>query len=193
MDHQLKRLLNLVRRTGDRLVVTDPNGEDTYVLMGLEAYEKIADRSRASDIDFSGSDDVDNFEDDFYENEDDYVKNYWDCDECDGSCETCQKYDLNNQDIEPPPTPIFSAPPTPKEDIWSAMPEAGSNSETWNVNNFDEAEQKIVKEKFGEDVGANGIRPSNEPEPSLPIIEQDTNSQKPDDFGEEQFYLEPIE
>ena len=53
MDYQFKRLLNLVRRTGDRLVVTDPNGEDAYVLMGLDAYEKLADILTPPDVGFS--------------------------------------------------------------------------------------------------------------------------------------------
>lgn len=37
----MKRLLSLVERTGDRLVITDPAGEHPYVLMGLEHYEKL--------------------------------------------------------------------------------------------------------------------------------------------------------
>lgn len=41
MDRQFKRILDLVRRTGDRLVVTDPDGEEAYVVMGLEQYEEI--------------------------------------------------------------------------------------------------------------------------------------------------------
>ena len=41
MNRQLKRILDLVRRTGDRMVVTDPDGEEAYVIMGLEQYEEI--------------------------------------------------------------------------------------------------------------------------------------------------------
>ena len=35
----LRRLLELSKRTGDRLIVTDPEGEDSFVVMGLEQYE----------------------------------------------------------------------------------------------------------------------------------------------------------
>ena len=51
MKDQLKRILNLVRKTGDTMIVTDPNGDDVYVVMGLDQYENILndtnfDRSR---------------------------------------------------------------------------------------------------------------------------------------------------
>ncbi|HBO99968.1 MAG: hypothetical protein UU48_C0002G0030 [Candidatus Uhrbacteria bacterium GW2011_GWF2_41_16] len=41
MDFQLKRILNIVRQTGDRIIVTDTNGKDAYVVMGLDAYEAL--------------------------------------------------------------------------------------------------------------------------------------------------------
>lgn len=37
----MKRLLSLIERTGDRMVITDPAGEHPYVLMGLDHYEKL--------------------------------------------------------------------------------------------------------------------------------------------------------
>ena len=37
----MKRLLALIEKTGDRLVITDPAGEHPYVLMGLDHYEKL--------------------------------------------------------------------------------------------------------------------------------------------------------
>lgn len=37
----MKRLLSLIEKTGDRLVITDPAGEHPYVLMGLDHYEKL--------------------------------------------------------------------------------------------------------------------------------------------------------
>ncbi len=39
MDNQFKRILDLVRRTGDRMVVTDPEGQDPVVVMDLDEYE----------------------------------------------------------------------------------------------------------------------------------------------------------
>lgn len=37
----LQRILDLIGRTGDRVVITDPAGENPYVLMGLDQYESL--------------------------------------------------------------------------------------------------------------------------------------------------------
>jgi len=39
MTQQFRRILDLVRKTGDTLVVTDPDGDDVFVVMGMEQYE----------------------------------------------------------------------------------------------------------------------------------------------------------
>ena len=39
MEKQFKRILNLVKRTGDRLVVTDTEGASAFVVMDLDDYE----------------------------------------------------------------------------------------------------------------------------------------------------------
>jgi len=39
MNDQFKRIIELVRRTGDRLVVTDPEGREPVVVMDLDEYE----------------------------------------------------------------------------------------------------------------------------------------------------------
>lgn len=42
MHHEtLQRLLDLIGKTGDRVVVTDPAGDKPYVLMSLDQYEKL--------------------------------------------------------------------------------------------------------------------------------------------------------
>lgn len=38
---QFERLLRFARRTGDRLIVTDPAGEEPIVVMSLEQYENL--------------------------------------------------------------------------------------------------------------------------------------------------------
>lgn len=43
MNKQLRRLLDLARRTGDRMIITDPEGEDAFVLMDLAQYERLID------------------------------------------------------------------------------------------------------------------------------------------------------
>lgn len=40
-EETLKRLLSLIEKTGDRLIITDPAGEQPFVLMGLDHYEKL--------------------------------------------------------------------------------------------------------------------------------------------------------
>lgn len=48
MKDQFQRILNLVRRTGDTMVVTDTNGENVYVVMGLGRYEGLLDTHQES-------------------------------------------------------------------------------------------------------------------------------------------------
>ncbi|HBR80493.1 MAG: hypothetical protein UX09_C0001G0018 [Candidatus Uhrbacteria bacterium GW2011_GWE2_45_35] len=215
MDYQFQRLLDLVRRTGDRLVVTDPNGEDTYVLMGLDAYEKIADRT-ASPTDSPWLDS------DLDDEEDEYLDDCCDFESCNGDCQSCfekdEDFDGKNwtfpNEVLNDSTNDFSAPEKTEvfepvndssaaKNIWSAMPEAGSSSETWDVNNFSDVEQKIVEEKFAVETE------TTIQEPTITPIQEENESQKisevsqesseksvdksSEDLGEEQFYLEPIE
>jgi len=39
MDKKFRRILDLVRRSGDRMIVTSPEGDDAFVVMALEDYE----------------------------------------------------------------------------------------------------------------------------------------------------------
>lgn len=41
MNDSFKRILALARRTGDRLIVTDPEGQEAFVLLGLDQYEAL--------------------------------------------------------------------------------------------------------------------------------------------------------
>jgi len=186
MDHQFKRLLNLVRRTGDRLVVTDPNGEDTYVLMGLEAYEKLADRLAPPEPEPWAPPCFDEF---IHEDDDDD-------DEFDDDILDEDKIDDFDPNWQTPPEldniPVQSI--TTEKAIWDVMPEAGKNVETWDAAKFGQAEQKIVEERFENEI---------ERDESVPLVslneetkkedKKDVETDKKDEFGEEQFYLEPIE
>lgn len=176
MDYQFKRLLDLVRRTGDRLVVTDPNGEDTYVLMGLEAYEGLADRLPS--IEPEPWDKPRHFNDDF-------LDDYYDEDEDDDfdaeKFDVKDDWDLPNEmfadSTKNPSTPSApSSPSTPSKAIWDVMPPAGDKSETWNPEKFDEVDKKVVEEKF-----------------ENPEFPPKTDKKDEEDPGEEQFYLEPVE
>lgn len=217
MDHQLKRLLNLVRRTGDRLVVTDPNGEDTYVLMGLEAYEKLSDHVSPPDeepwepprLNNDFIDDFDNFNGKYSEETDDFDPDWEIPDEFlteearvrknrpRSTAEADNNSPLDHNVTEKTDSffkPNESSWQTPK-DIWETMKPAGSSSETWNSSKFTPEEQKVVEEKFGSSINDGSdydVKLTNE---SVPDQEntQKIQENKPEEPGEEQFYLEPIE
>lgn len=44
MINQLKKALDLVRRTGDKLMVADSSGDEAYMVMDLDSYERILDQ-----------------------------------------------------------------------------------------------------------------------------------------------------
>lgn len=41
MNDAFKRILALARRTGDRLIVTDPDGQEAFALLSLDQYEEL--------------------------------------------------------------------------------------------------------------------------------------------------------
>lgn len=41
MNNPLRKIINLAKRTGDRLIVTDPEGEEAVVVMNLDEYDKL--------------------------------------------------------------------------------------------------------------------------------------------------------
>ena len=195
MDHQLKRLFNLVRRTGDRLVVTDPNGEDTYVLMGLEAYEKLADYIPSSDEEpwepprfKDGFDEYNDYDDEYSDETDDFDPNWEIPDEFLTEEARAQKnndsliveangYSPNLSSNNEKSTQ--SSWQTPK-DIWETMKPAGSSSETWDSTKFTPEEQRIVKDKFGPNQDQpNEIKSQAPLEVSNNPEKESQNSQKP--------------
>ena len=40
-ENGIRRLLGIVEKTGDKVIVTDPAGEHPYVLMSLDQYERL--------------------------------------------------------------------------------------------------------------------------------------------------------
>lgn len=45
MSPQLKHVLQLIERTGDRVVVFDASSDEAFVVMSLKGYEKLVDTS----------------------------------------------------------------------------------------------------------------------------------------------------
>ena len=58
MNKAFRRILDLIRRTGDRMVVTDPDGEDAFVVMDLDQYEALLGIDDGFMDDFLGDDDT---------------------------------------------------------------------------------------------------------------------------------------
>ena len=172
MDQTWQRLLKLVRRTGDRLVVTDPSGREPVVLMGLEQYEML--------VTPGANDSLEDFEADRTP----FAEQSIDFDFPDA---------LASEDIwtTPNETEVIANSPKPT-DIWEAMPEAKDTAETWNISGLSAAESEQLKneyEQFKKD------KPDNSENGKIPPMRADRPATTPpaDDFGEEQFYLEPIE
>lgn len=46
MKDILERVFNLIRKTGDKVVIVDQNDETAYVVMNLDDYEKMAGAAR---------------------------------------------------------------------------------------------------------------------------------------------------
>ena len=43
MENHLKRVLSLVRKTGDTMIVVDKDGQESFVVMDLDQYEMLLD------------------------------------------------------------------------------------------------------------------------------------------------------
>ncbi|MBI2474824.1 hypothetical protein HYV69_00135 [Candidatus Uhrbacteria bacterium] len=51
MTSQFRHILNLVRKTGDTMIVTDPDGNDVFVVMDLPKYESFLNKdSKEKDL-----------------------------------------------------------------------------------------------------------------------------------------------
>ena len=46
MNNQLQKAINIVLRTGDRLVVVNENSDESYVIMNLDEYEKLTRKEK---------------------------------------------------------------------------------------------------------------------------------------------------
>lgn len=158
MKDQLKRILNLVRKTGDTMIVTDPNGDDVYVVMNLDQYESLLELPNDSYLETLENDEQ--------------IEDIW------------------------PELPISESnnSETKREtDIWETMQPAGENGDTWNVSNMSEMEIADMERQY-KDYVTKAI--SDVVEPEKDKTTENTSQipkQNEEEFGEEQFYLEPIE
>lgn len=178
MDKQLRRILNLVRKTGDRMVVTDANGEDVYVVLGLEQYEALVG---AED---GGGDD-------------DFGEGWWrDGDEPfvpPNIDDILAGADMEGEKPREAPAAEARHP----ADIWEAMKPASESGETWDINRLTGEEKVDLERQFEEYQRRKAAETAIVPAPSVVSEGQSPASEVPpkidDEFGEEQFYLEPVE
>ena len=158
MKDQLKRILNLVRKTGDTMIVTDPNGEDVYVVMNLDQYEGLLELPNDSYLAPLENDEQ--------------IEDIW---------------------PELPISDSDSSETKRENDIWEIMQPAGSNEDTWNVSNMSDMEIADMERQY-KDYLTKTISDVVEPEiNTTPENVEQIPKQNEEEFGEEQFYLEPIE
>lgn len=135
MENHLKRVLALVRKTGDTMIVVDKEGRESFVVMDLDQYERL----------------------------------------------------LNTPSIEIPPeaSPTSHLSP-PTSNIWNVMQEAGEEGETWDIDQLSEQELQALEKQYQEFASKN-VKEAIDEAKTPPKKKED------DEYGEEQFYLEPVE
>jgi hypothetical protein len=168
MMHSWKRLLDLARRTGDRLIVTDPEGDGAFVVMSVDQYESLLDAQH----DFEGSDQLEGFGDRPWEASFDDPEEY----DPGNLSETAGPTGLPSEESQGFDDADFWKKETDKK-IWDAMVEANDPSPTWNLEHLDAGEREEVKGRFEQWKEA----------------KKDVSPVGGEDEGEERFYLEPIE
>lgn len=175
MDKQLRRILNLVRKTGDRMVVTDPEGDDVYVVMGLDQYEALIEAPRAS----------------VAAPKENWDEGWWNApagglpsigvDFEEGIDENTLR---SEHDAAPVPVPV------PPDSIWDAMKPANQAGETWDMTRMSDVEKADLQAQFEEYQRTKLAERQETKEIAEKVEASDKND---DEFGEEQFYLEPVE
>ena len=76
MSDQLLRLLQLVQKTGDKLVVYDPSSRlEPYVILGLDAYEDLVSQKAQLPLTEGSLSDKITPDIDFWQNQGDFVQN----------------------------------------------------------------------------------------------------------------------
>ena len=152
------------------MIVTDPDGEDVYVVMGLDRYEDL--RNETGFDDEMAEDEWNRFE------EEQKRLGDWDA-----NSDIITKHEESEESI---------TENTP--DIWGTMKPAGDEGETWDLAQLSEEEAVNLEEqykKYTQELVMGSV-----PEAVLETKSEEIPpklAENEEDFGEEQFYLEPIE
>ncbi|HLD20928.1 MAG TPA: hypothetical protein VJB64_02430 [Patescibacteria group bacterium] len=141
MENHLKRVLNLVRKTGDTMVVVDKDGNDSFVVMDLDRYEMLLDAQIQTESE---------------------------------------------------------SKPAVGANIWDVMQEAGDEGETWDIDQLNEEEFADLEKQYQAFARGNVEEAVEETQKfqkqeAVPDVENIAKNSDEDEYGEEQFYLEPVE
>lgn len=89
---------------------------------------------------------------------------------------------LGSQPSEPEPQPN----PAKDPDIWDVMQEAGEEGETWDVDQLSDQELQALEKQYQEFA-------SKSVKEAISEVKTPPKKKEDDEYGEEQFYLEPVE
>lgn len=165
-NNQLNRLLKLIRKTGDRLVVADENSDEIFVVMNLEDYEDLSSNKECEDY----------LEDD-------------ECSGCleDGECHGCNSYNSYEKDLYNHDCHCQSDDNEPEEGYYDEVDEEEESlAEKINENIAIIREEKKAEEALlSDELLENEINLSDEKiaEETVEYIEADNNMlAKPEGF-----------
>jgi hypothetical protein len=186
MQRQLDRILNLVKKTGDRLVVLDrDNPQKSYVVMNINDYEMLVDGNECR---WDNDDESDDFYSEHWDRSDDDEEE--DDDDWDFKPESYLKDDLkeDNNELdfnEPPIIDLDDSMPedrenedfTPIDEIFAAR--QGKNSKNNELDN--NSEYGTIKHNYQDNIN----KKSNRWEIPSAVKENEENE-------DDRYYLETI-
>jgi PHD/YefM family antitoxin component YafN of YafNO toxin-antitoxin module len=186
MNDPFKRILNLVRKTGDTVVVTDSNGKDSYVVMDFDLYESMMDGMMDEpDIYESGIEDLDGLE--MKKEEEWQIPKDFVIDDPEGGL-------ADDPVVEHSITSLPQDSTQNDIDIWNTMQKAGDIGETWDISKMNDEQKNELGRQY-EAFAAKNVAEAIKEVDGKPFLGNKIQEEKPseDDFSEEQFYLEPVE
>ncbi len=103
VNDQFERIMRFAQRTGDRLIVTDPSGNEPVVIMGLDEYEALVEGAMGPDGKYPMMGDID-----MDDEEEDFVSEY-------GEAPTLEI--IEEPVMESPVQPIIDIPTEPEKTV----------------------------------------------------------------------------
>jgi hypothetical protein len=158
MNNNFERVLSLVRRTGDKMVVFDKETDSSYVVMDFEEYELLVDVQ-------------------------------------DDLCEMVghDPYELDD-DVQPVEGSFDEdhSGEGGEINVWDVMQGAGKGGETWDPASLTDNELVELEEQYQAFANRHVQEAIDETQTKKTETELEVKDSD-DDFGEESFYLEPVE